>query len=207
MLLVKAFLFSFFKLKNYIIPLSLLYPLHVPHPHANHGLWPLFKKLLKASSPQSVQHWWDTLHWVLCRRHDDLNHLNQVLLFFLGFSSADLALSVTVILNWCDVFTSQVQVFGLYSGEEYHETFDCPIKVSTQQVSPYEEAFSHRWGWLKWRRHCPSCYTSVCAGTAWTLPPRPNIEYVTAVSVCALGAFLRVDELSSELKEVMVSFF
>lgn len=24
----------------------------------------------------------------------------------------------------------QVQVFGLYSAEEFHETFDCPIKVS-----------------------------------------------------------------------------
>lgn len=24
----------------------------------------------------------------------------------------------------------QVQVFGLYSVEEFHETFDCPIKVS-----------------------------------------------------------------------------
>lgn len=35
-------------------------------------------------------------------------------------------------VKWQDLFPFQVQVFGLYSGEEFHETFDCPIKVSIQ---------------------------------------------------------------------------
>lgn len=99
-LLVKAFLFSFFKLKNYIIPFSLLYLLHVPHPHANHGLWPLFKMSLKLHHHRvfNIGGILDTGYFV-GGGHFDLNHLNQVLLFFLCFSSADLALSVTVILN------------------------------------------------------------------------------------------------------------
>lgn len=81
-LLVKAFLFSFFKLKNYIILLSLLYLLHVSHPHANHGLWPLFKKLLKLHHHRvlNIGGILDTGCFV--GGHDDLDHLNQVLTVF-----------------------------------------------------------------------------------------------------------------------------
>lgn len=30
----------------------------------------------------------------------------------------------------CCVISTQVQVFGLYTREGFHENFDCPIKVS-----------------------------------------------------------------------------
>lgn len=42
------------------------------------------------------------------------------------------AFFVALMVKWQDLFPFQVQVFGLYSGEEFHETFDCPIKVGIQ---------------------------------------------------------------------------